>query len=101
MAQIETDDIDVQALQKVIWQYFYGGPLAGASARLAKIIKNHLAGEPLLSADEVLDEFLATEFGEDIKAGRGAYRRAENGVEGSDPDIIRRFKAYTTAKGFT
>lgn len=100
--EVKPIEADVAALKDIIYKYFYNGPIAGASARLSRIIHNHLLGLPLLTFDEVLNEFLMSHMPDDfeLKDSRAAFWRGVNLAEGGDPEIILRLEEYIGRKEY-
>ena len=104
------DRLDTPILARLIYRYFYTGPLGGASARLARIIRNHAQGLPILSFAEVLDEYLTQTFGlaetndpaiaaenaKTLKAARASFWKALNGI--GDPEHVEGLIRYAHAK---
>ncbi len=105
--------IDTNALSGLIYRYFYNGPIGGASTRLAKILKNHILGLPIMTFKEVLDEFLVQSLALNessdpairadnerrLKAERTLFWMALNGlgVTSRVDDLI----TYSAAKGLS
>lgn len=65
---------DNAALEKLIYTVFYGGEIAFARRRLARALQRYLRGEPLLTAEEEQQEYLATLSHEE----RAEYWRERN-----------------------
>lgn len=102
--------LDTNVLADLIYRHFYNGPVGGAKTRLARIIKNHVLGLPIMSFKEVLDEFLVQTLGINdspdpairkdnerrLKAERTLFWMALNGlgVTSRVDDLIR----YAAAK---
>lgn len=108
-----TERLEPNALSLLIYRYFFNGPIGGAKTRLAKIIKNHLLGLPIMSFAEVLDEYLVQTLGLNastdptitavndrvLKTERALFWKALNGV--GDPGKVDRLIAYAEAKELT
>ncbi|AXQ68340.1 hypothetical protein HOT99_gp277 [Caulobacter phage CcrBL10] len=99
MASEIEERLDPKLLAPLIYRYFYNGPVGGAAQRLARIIRNHAMGLPIMTFDEVFAEYLADRFGLDedaIAAERAVFWKAMNGM--GEPDPIDRFYRYAQAK---
>lgn len=103
---IPADRLDRETIRKLIYLYFYNGPVGGASQRLATILRNHLLGVPLMSFEEVLSEFLREHFryaqSDEAaeKEARSKFWRGINRVEGYEGefDILDVFEDYARRK---
>lgn len=104
------DRLDTPVLARLIYRYFYTGPIGGASTRLARIIRNHAQGLPIMSFAEVLDEYLTETFGltdttdeaiaaqnaKTLKVARAAFWKALNGI--GDPENVDGLIRYAAKK---
>lgn len=96
---INPNDIDVDDLSDLIYYQFYNGPMGNATRRLATIIKRHLCGEPILTFDEVMNEYLEREVGEDERhVAKASIWKALNKSVGSIDAHLDAFVAFAKAK---
>lgn len=75
MTELE-ERLDPQTLADLIYRHFYNGPVGGARQRLARIIRNHVLGLPIMYFQEVLDEYLTSALA--LNDSNDPVIRAEN-----------------------
>lgn len=96
---IDSHDIDVDDLSDLIYYQFYNGPMGNATRRLATIIKRHLCGEPILTFDEVLSEYLEREVGEDDRhVAKASIWKSLNKAVGSSDTHLNAFVSFAKDK---
>ncbi|AFU86625.1 hypothetical protein D869_gp289 [Caulobacter phage CcrRogue] len=113
MASPVEERLDPTILAPLIYRHFYNGPVGGAAFRLARIIRNHAMGLPILSFAEVLDEYLNAKLGlndsadpeiraeneRTLKTARAAFWKALNGI--GDPEHVDGLVRYAQAKSLS